>query len=149
MVKLVLLDFGIADELPTDVRERFLTFLFCLVRQDGVAAAECILGWSSAQTCRGADADALREDMRVLVDEMCAVRRAQVDIDAVLKAVMVLLRRRGVSIDAVYASLVVSLCVLVGFANSLDENLNLFDVAVTAFLSYSVTGDIAGKLYAA
>ena len=66
-----------------------------------------------------------------------------------LKAVMVLLRRRGVSIDAVYASLVVSLCVLVGFANSLDENLNLFDVAVTAFLSYSVTGDIAGKLYAA
>ena len=149
VVKLVLLDFGIADELPTDVRERFLTFLFCLVRQDGVAAAECILGWSSAQTCRGADADALREDMRVLVDEMCAVRRAQVDIDAVLKAVMVLLRRRGVSIDAVYASLVVSLCVLVGFANSLDENLNLFDVAVTAFLSYSVTGDIAGKLYAA
>ena len=100
----MLLDFGIADELPTDVRERFLTFLFCLVRQGGVAAAECIPGWSSAQTCRGADADALREDMRVLVDEMCAVRRAQVDIDAVLKAVMVLLRRRGVSIDAVYAT---------------------------------------------
>jgi hypothetical protein len=34
----------------------------------------------------------------------------------------------GVSIDAVYASLVVSMCVLVGFASSLDENLNLFEV---------------------
>ena len=48
---------------------------------------------------------------------------------------------------AVYASLVVSLCVLVGFATSLDEHLNLFEVAVAAFLSYSVTGDVVGKLY--
>ena len=57
------------------------------------------------------------------------------------------MRRHGVSIDAVYASLIVSMCVLVGFANSLDENLNLFEVAVTAFLSYSVTGEVVGKLF--
>ena len=146
-VKLVLLDFGIADELPPEVRDRFLTFLFALVRQDGVAAADCVLGWSSAQTCVGAEAEALRADMKALVDERCALRRESVDIDDVLKRVMGLLRRRGVSVDAVYASLVVSLCVLVGFATSLDEHLNLFEVAVAAFLSYSVTGDVVGKLY--
>jgi len=38
--------------------------------------------------------------------------------------------------------------VLVGFATALDENLNLFEVAISAFLSWSVTGDVAGKLYA-
>lgn len=196
-VRLVLLDFGIADELPSDVRNRFLEFLFCLVHKDGVAAADTILvgldatlksfetvswkapsgfntracevktrcqafgfkmsgvdsclsnpGWSVDQKCIGADAERLRRDMCELCEKLCAVRERAVDIDAVLKAVMVLLRKHGVSIDAVYASLVVSMCVLVGFANSLDENLNLFEVAISAFLSYSVTGEVVGKLFA-
>jgi len=146
-VRLVLLDFGIADELPADVRNRFLTFLFCLVHTDGVAAADAILGWSSDQKCTGAGVEALRRDMCQLCETMCVMRTQKVDLDAVLKAVMVLLRRHGVSIDAIYASLVISLCVLVGFASALDENLNLFEVAVTAFLSYSVTGDVVGKLF--
>lgn len=147
-VRLVLLDFGIADALPGDVRDRFLTFLFSLARQDGIAAANSLLTWSETQTCVGADADGLRADIARLVDEKCALRAASVDIDAVLKRVMTILRARGVSIDAVFASLVVSMCVLVGFATALDENLNLFEVAISAFLSWSVTGDVAGKLYA-
>jgi aarF domain-containing kinase len=147
-VRLVLLDFGIADALPGDVRDRFLTFLFSLARQDGIAAANSLLTWSDAQTCVGADADGLREDIARLVDEKCALRAASVDMDAVLKQVLTILRARGVSIDAVFASLVVSMCVLVGFATALDENLNLFEVAISAFLSWSVTGDVAGKLYA-
>ena len=147
-VRLVLLDFGIADELPSDVRDRFLTFLFSLARQDGVAAANCLLTWSDAQTCVGAQADGLRADIAKLVDERCALREGSVDIDDVLKRVMTILRARGVAVDAVFASLVVSMCVLVGFATALDENLNLFEVAIAAFLSWSVTGDVAGKLYA-
>ena len=147
-VRLVLLDFGIADALPADVRDRFLTFLFSLARQDGVAAANSLLTWSDAQTCVGAQADGLRADIARLVDEKCALRRASVDIDDVLKRVLTILRARGVSIDAVFASLVVSMCVLVGFATALDENLNLFEVAVSAFLSWTVTGDVVGKLYA-
>ena len=147
-VRLVLLDFGIADALPGDVRDRFLTFLFSLARQDGIAAANSLLTWSDAQTCVGADADGLRKDIARLVDEKCALRAASVDMDAVLKRVLTILRARGVSIDAVFASLVVSMCVLVGFATALDENLNLFEVAIAAFLSWSVTGDVAGKLYA-
>ena len=147
-MRLVLLDFGIADALPKDVRDRFLTFLYSLARQDGVAAANSLLTWSDAQTCVGAQADGLRADIARLVDEKCALRRASVDIDDVLKRVLTILRARGVSVDAVFASLVVSMCVLVGFATALDENLNLFEVAISAFLSWSVTGDVAGKLYA-
>lgn len=147
-VRLVLLDFGIADELPVDVRNEFLTFLFCLVHKDGIAAANAILRWSSAQTCVGAAADALRADMTALVDSMCDLRTMRVDIDAVLKAVMVLLRQHKVAIDPVYATLVVSLCVCVGFANSLDKDLNLFEVAVSAFVSYATVGEVvSGKLY--
>ena len=54
---------------------------------------------------------------------------------------------RRVSIDAVYAALIVSLCVLVGFASALDPRLNMFDVAIAAFVSYSVTGEVVGKLF--
>ena len=147
-VKLVLLDFGIADSLPVDVRDRFLTFLFSLARQDGVSAANSLLTWSSAQTCVGPEADMLREDVKELVNSRCNLQKHSVDIDDVLKSVMVLLRKRNVAIDAVFASLVVSMCVLVGFATALDEELNLFEVAISAFLSWSVTGDVVGKLYA-
>ena len=147
-VKLVLLDFGIADSLPVDVRDRFLTFLFSLARKDGVAAANSLLTWSANQTCLGQEADLLREDVKELVNQRCDLAKNQVDIDDVLKRVMTLLRTRNVAIDAVFASLVVSMCVLVGFATALDENLNLFEVAIAAFLSWSVTGDVVGKLYA-
>ena len=47
---MVLLDFGIADELPVDVRNEFLTFLFAVVHKD-VAAAIAILRWSSRRQC--------------------------------------------------------------------------------------------------
>ena len=118
------------------------------MHKDGTAAANAILRWSSAQTCVGAAADALRADMTALVDSMCDLRNMRVDIDAVLKAVMVLLRQHKVAIDPVYATLVVSLCVCVGFANSLDKDLNLFEVAVSAFVSYSCVGEVvSGKLY--
>lgn len=146
-VRLTLLDFGIADELPVVVRDNFLTFLFCLVHKDGIAAADTILGWSSDQKCKGNDAEALRRDMCELVNNMCDVAVMRVDIDSVLKAVMSVLRRHGVSIDAVYATLIVSMCVLVGFAKSLDDELNLFEVSISALLSYTVTGDVVGKLF--
>ena len=90
----------------------------------------------------------LREDVKELVNSRCNLQKHSVDIDDVLKSVMVLLRKRNVAIDAVFASLVVSMCVLVGFATALDEELNLFEVAISAFLSWSVTGDVVGKLYA-
>jgi aarF domain-containing kinase len=44
-----------------------------------------------------------------------------------MKEVLGLARKHGVSIDSCYASLVISVCVLVGFAKALDPQVNLMD----------------------
>ena len=144
----MLLDFGIADELPVDVRNEFLTFSVLPRAQGRNRSRQRHPPLVVSADMWGAAADALRADMTALVDSMCDLRTMRVDIDAVLKAVMVLLRQHKVAIDPVYATLVVSLCVCVGFANSLDKDLNLFEVAVSAFVSYATVGEVvSGKLY--
>ena len=65
----------------------------------------------------------------------------------VLKAALQLARRHEVVIDSGYAALVVGVCVIVGFATSLDPRLNLIDAATPAFLIHDLTGRIAGRLY--
>ena len=71
----------------------------------------------------------------------------RVDLEALLKDVMRLFRKYTVSIDGIYASLIVSLCVLVGFATSLDPNINLFEVATPAVMAYALTGNVVGRLF--
>ncbi len=66
----------------------------------------------------------------------------------VLKAMLQLARKHEVTVDSGYAALVIGVCVLVGFATSLDPSLNLMDAAVPAFLVHDLTGRIAGRLYA-
>lgn len=51
------------------------------------------------------------------------------------------------TIDSNYAALVVGICVLVGFATSLDPNVNLMDAATPCLLYYSLTGRVTGRLY--
>ncbi len=52
-----------------------------------------------------------------------------------------------VQIDSCYAALVVGICVLVGFATSLDPRVNLMDAAAPCLLYYSLTGRMTGRLY--
>jgi len=52
-----------------------------------------------------------------------------------------------VSIDSSYASLVIAICVLVGFATSLDDNVNIVDAAVPCLLNYFLTGRYMGRMY--
>lgn len=66
----------------------------------------------------------------------------------VMKAVLQLAREYEVTIDSSYAALVVGVCVIVGFATSLDPGLNLMDAATPAFLMHNLTGRIIGQLYA-
>ncbi len=40
-------------------------------------------------------------------------------------------------------------CVLVGFATSLDPGVNLMDAATPALLAYCLTGHVTGRLYSA
>lgn len=52
-----------------------------------------------------------------------------------------------VSIDSNYAALVIGVCVLVGFATSLDPEVNLMDAAAPCLFAYNVTGHVLGRLY--
>lgn len=51
------------------------------------------------------------------------------------------------TIDSAYASLVVAVCVLVGFARSLDPELSIMDAAVPCLFLYNLTGRIQGRIY--
>lgn len=51
------------------------------------------------------------------------------------------------SIDSNYAALVVGVCVIVGFATSLDRRVNLMDAATPCFLYHALTGRVSGRLY--
>jgi len=146
-IKLDLIDFGIADELPQIVRNRFIGFLCFLIRGEGDKAADVALTWDGNQTCR--DRDALRADMARLVSEKGDVFSRRVNLDELLKEIMRLFRKHGVSIDGVYASLVVSLCVLVGFATSLDPQVNLFEVAAPSVMAFALIGYVMGRLFEA
>lgn len=61
--------------------------------------------------------------------------------------VLRLARKHHVTIDSSYASLVIAVCVIVGFATSLDPRVNLVDAAVPALLAYGLTGRVTGRLY--
>ena len=52
------------------------------------------------------------------------------------------------SVDSNYAALVVGICVIVGFATSLDPSVNLMDAATPCLLYHSLTGRVSGRLYA-
>lgn len=144
-VKLELIDFGIADELPRAVRNKFLGFLCFLLRGEGEKAADVALTWDANQTCT--DRSALRRDMAHLVATKGDIFTQRVDLDGLLKDVMQLFRKHAVSIDGIYASLVVSLCVLVGFATSLDPDINLYEVAAPSVMAFALTGDVIGRLF--
>ena len=65
----------------------------------------------------------------------------------VLKDVLKLARRHEVGIDSSYAALVLGVCVIVGFATSLDGRINIMDAATPCFLQHSLTGKATGLLY--
>ncbi|GIL44479.1 hypothetical protein Vafri_1931 [Volvox africanus] len=146
-VQLVLLDFGLAEELTPVVRHHFISFLHHLLRGDGGSAAVHLLCWTSRrQACP--DPPAFIADMEALAAARCDVySTAGIDLDDVMKSVLRLARKHAVTIDSCYASLVIAVCVIVGFATSLDPWVNLVDAAVPAMLAHALTGRVLGRLY--
>lgn len=64
-----------------------------------------------------------------------------------MKAVLGLASRLEVTVDSAYAGLAIGVCVLVGFASSLDPGVNLMDAATPCLLAYALTGRVVGRLY--
>ncbi|KIZ02761.1 hypothetical protein MNEG_5201 [Monoraphidium neglectum] len=145
--RLVLLDFGLAEELTPEVRYRFLSFLNQIVAGDGATAARHLLRWSRVQGCPDplAFEGAMAELFRREADVHC---KGGIDLDAVLQGVLALARHYEVSIDSAYASLVISVCVITGFAVALDPQVNVMDAAAPALMAYALTGRVFGRLYA-
>jgi predicted unusual protein kinase regulating ubiquinone biosynthesis (AarF/ABC1/UbiB family) len=128
--QLVLLDFGLAEQLTDEVRHHFISFLNAISAGDGLCAARHLLRWSHTQACE--DPRGFTSDVMDLFSDRCQISsEAGIDLDGVMKTVLGLARKWGVSIDSCYASLVISVCVLVGFAQALDPGVNIMD-AVSA-----------------
>ena len=146
--QLVLLDFGLAEELTPEVRHRFISFINAIGACNADAAVRHLLAWNGARPQGCPDPAALRADMRSLFAHACDLSAPHgVDLDHVMKAVLALSRKHAVTIDSCYASLVIAVCVLVGFAASLDPQVNILDAAIPCLLFYSLSGRVSGRLY--
>ena len=64
-----------------------------------------------------------------------------------MKEVLRISRHHQVTVDTRYAALVIGVCVIVGFAASLDPGVNIMDAAAPCLLLHSLTGQVAGRLY--
>ncbi|KAL2612019.1 hypothetical protein R1flu_023711 [Riccia fluitans] len=146
-LQLVLLDFGLAEELSPLVRYHFLSFIMMIGAGNGERAAYHLLqfSWPHKQTCT--TPDLLVKDMTDLFNQECNLERNTIDLNKVLIKVLQLCRKHEVTIDSAYASLVVAVCVLVGFARSLDPEMSIMDAAVPCLFTYSLTGRIQGRIY--
>lgn len=141
-LQIVLLDFGLAEELTPRVRRHFISFLTCISKGDGRRAAHHLLRWGRDQRCP--NPAALTADMEALFAERCNVHApAGIDLDQVLKSTLHLARKHEVTIDSNYAALVLSIVVLTGFATSLDPCVNLMDAATPCLLAYQLTGRVS------
>ncbi|PSC71628.1 putative serine threonine-kinase abkC isoform A [Micractinium conductrix] len=145
-IELILIDFGLCQELTPVVRHRFISFLFTIAAGNGRSAARHLLCWAERQRCP--DPAAFAADMEALFTERADIFAPEgIDLDAVIKSVLQVARRHEVSIDTHYAELVLGVCVIVGFATSLDRRVNMMDAAAPVMLYYSLTGRITGRLY--
>ncbi|GFH27996.1 ABC1 domain-containing protein [Haematococcus lacustris] len=139
--QLVLLDFGLAEELSPRVRHHFISFLNCIAAGNGLRAAQHLLMWSTQQRCPAPLA--FTRAMEELFAVHCNIHQAAgIDLDLVMKAVLRLACMHAVAIDSAYASLAVSVCVLVGLATAMDPQ-----VTTPCMLAYSLTGQVVGRLY--
>jgi aarF domain-containing kinase len=145
-VQVILLDFGLAEELTPRVRRHFIGFLNAISAGDGPTAAGHLLNWATRQKCP--DPAALITDVEELFKKDCNIHQpGGIDLDRVMKSILHLARKHEVSIDSGYAALVVGVCVIVGFATGLDPRVNLMDAATPCMLYYNLTGRVAGRLY--
>ena len=146
--ELVLLDFGLAEELNEEVQHRFVALLSSICSGDGGVAAEILLSWTSHEDQGCPDPECFKRDMMSLFEVECdrGPQSPGVDLDRVMKSILKLLRKHEVTIDSCYAALCISICVIIGFATSLDPAVNVIDAATSCILAWRLTGKVMGTL---
>lgn len=137
---------GVVCWVCMQVKTRFVSFIHALGRGDGEGAARNLLCWTDEQGCPDPDAF-VRAMERLAADEMNVRSPEGIDLDRIIKAVLMLCRRHEVYVHSKYASLLLGVCILVGFATGLDPHVNLMDAAIPSLLTYDLTGRLIGRLY--
>ena len=84
---------------------------------------------------------------RLAADEMNVHSPEGIDLDRIIKTVLMLCKHHEVHVHSKYASLLLGVCILVGFATGLDPHVNLMDAAIPSLLTYDLTGRLIGRLY--
>jgi predicted unusual protein kinase regulating ubiquinone biosynthesis (AarF/ABC1/UbiB family) len=161
--QLVLLDFGLAEALPADVRRHFTSFLFAVAAGCPAHATRHLLQWSSSSAAAGAMPASRKRVLladvadRVFLagggNDAAADASAShsssslsggIDLDAVLSRTLALVRAHGLSLDASYALLCMGCCSLVRCAAALDPQFNLMDAMAPELLAHALLGRALG-----
>ena len=139
--QLVMLDFGLAQELSPQERQHFISFIMNIGSGDGVSAARHVLAWGEDQRC--IDKASFIKEMDQLFKRECDIAKVDIDADTVLREVFGLARKYHVTIDCSYAALAISVAVISGFSKSLDPNLCILHASIPCFAAYNLTGKVS------
>ncbi|GJP75661.1 hypothetical protein CLOP_g6085 [Closterium sp. NIES-67] len=146
-VQLVILDYGLMEDLTAHVRTNFLCFIASIMSSNAKQATHYLLRFAAPFPQRCTNRDALEADMRELFARDCQLHRQCMDLNDVLKKVLRICWVHHVTVHSSYASLLIAMCILVGFGQTLDPELSILDAAAPCFFLYNLTGRIIGRIY--
>ena len=128
--KIVLVDAGMVAELLPSEQRNFIGLLGAMGNGNGVAAAECVLHFSSLYSAYTPETKtAFKFDMAELFASVCKGYGHNVNIGDVLRGVLNLARIHRITIESNYATLVMNAMCLDGLAGMLLPSYNILDGA--------------------
>ncbi|CAI5506587.1 unnamed protein product [Closterium sp. Naga37s-1] len=146
-LQLVILDYGLMEDLSAHVRSNFLCFIASIMSSNAKQATHFLLRFAAPFPQRCTNREALEADMRELFARDCQLHHRCMDLNDVLKKVLRICWVHHVTVHSSYASLLIAMCILVGFGQTLDPELSILDAAAPCFFLYNLTGRIIGRIY--
>ncbi|CAI5494130.1 unnamed protein product [Closterium sp. Naga37s-1] len=146
-LQLVILDYGLMEDLSAHVRSNFLCFIASIMSSNAQQATHFLLRFAAPFPQRCTNRDALEADMSELFARDCQLHHRCMDLNDVLKKVLRICWVHHVTVHSSYASLLIAMCILVGFGQTLDPELSILDAAAPCFFLYNLTGRIIGRIY--
>ncbi|CAI5476025.1 unnamed protein product [Closterium sp. Yama58-4] len=146
-LQLVILDYGLMEDLTAHVRSNFLCFIASIMSSNAKQATHFLLRFAAPFPQRCTNREALEADMRELFARDCQLHHRCMDLNDVLKKVLRICWVHHVTVHSSYASLLIAMCILVGFGQTLDPELSILDAAAPCFFLYNLTGRIIGRIY--
>eukprot|EP00934_Nitzschia_sp_Nitz4_P004852 Nitzschia sp. Nitz4//scaffold33_size148984//16272//18304//NITZ4_002911-RA/size148984-snap-gene-0.16-mRNA-1//-1//CDS//3329548376//4842//frame0 len=133
---ITLVDAGMVAQLSDEESTSFIGLLTSLGEGDGVAAANFLLRFSSANELTLEAKEAFQNDMVSLFQLQCRGYGANVDVSSVLRGMLRLIRKHRIQIDANYATLVINVLSLESLSRRVCPSYNVLDAARPLLRSY-------------